>query len=203
MSKNYPRHFLMMLSILNLFYVSLVSRAKRAMPPPGRNTDMSGATPVGVTVSADIPAPPKVVFDLITDITRMGEWSPETVKAVWIGDATRAAEGARFKGTNRIGSMKWSTKPTITSVVAGRLFEFKVPGKSGATWRYELSPTDRGTHVTESVRQARPSPRPIRFMQKRAGVTNRNAHLRDAMHITLQRLGVAATNVARTPLSTH
>jgi hypothetical protein len=35
---------------------------------------------------------------LIADITRMGDWSPETTSAVWRGGATGPALGARFRG---------------------------------------------------------------------------------------------------------
>ena len=37
-----------------------------------------------VQVSAGIAADPEVVYDLISDITRMGEWSPETTSASWV-----------------------------------------------------------------------------------------------------------------------
>ena len=30
-----------------------------------------------------VPAAPKVVYDLLSDITRMGEWSPETFHCEW------------------------------------------------------------------------------------------------------------------------
>jgi uncharacterized protein YndB with AHSA1/START domain len=154
---------------------------------------MSSARAVGVTVSAVIPAPPEQVYALLSDITRMGEWSPETTNAEWLDGASNAEVGVRFKGRNRIGSVKWSTKPVITEATPGHAFAFKVPGRFGARWRYDLAPSDGGTLVTESVAQARPSPLPIRLLQRAAGVTDRNAHLRDGMTVTLQRLAVAAT----------
>ena len=55
---------------------------------------------------------------MVSDVTRMGEWSPETIRCTWIDGATGPAVGARFKGTNRRGIFRWSTKPEI--VVADR-----------------------------------------------------------------------------------
>ena len=152
---------------------------------------MTKHQPVDITVEATIAATPEVVYDLVADITRMGEWSPETTQAEWIKGATTAVEGARFKGTNSLGKASWSTKPTVTKAERGETFEFKVPGKSGPTWRYDFEPVAGGTRVIESVRQAAPSPALIRFIQRRNGVTDRAAHRADGMRATLANLAAA------------
>jgi uncharacterized protein YndB with AHSA1/START domain len=157
---------------------------------------MSKPTTVDVTVTAVVPAAPETVYDLVSDITRMGEWSPETVAAEWLGDATGPAVGARFKGTNVIGKTRWATKPTITAATRGVEFAFEVPGASGGKWRYTFEPVAGGTRVVESVRQDKPSPALIRFIQRRAGVVDRSEHLREGMHTTLQRLAAAAAEQA-------
>jgi len=149
--------------------------------------------PVNIQVERIIDAEPDVIYDLISDVTRMGEWSPETVEAEWLGGATGPAVGATFKGKNKLGPNSWATKPTVTHAERGRTFAFKVPGKSGPTWRYEFEATDQGTRVTEVVSQERRSPLFIRLLQKRAGVTDRQASLREGMTITLDRLAHAAT----------
>ena len=107
-------------------------------------------------------------------------------------DGNLLLEGARFKGTNRLGKASWSTKPTITTADRGTAFEFKVPGKSGPTWRYEFEPVAGGTRVVESVRQQAPSPAVIRFIQRRNGVTDRSAHLAEGMRMTLANIAAAA-----------
>ncbi len=106
--------------------------------------------------------------------------------------------GARFKGSNRLGSLTWSTKPTVTAAERGRLFAFEVPGRAKTTWTYRFDPVPGGVRVTESVRQARATPLPIRLLQRRAGVTDRAEHLRAAMTTTLERL---ATVAERQPVS--
>lgn len=157
---------------------------------------MPKPVPLSVSVSAVIDAPAERVYDLLADVTRMPSYSPETIAASWIGDATGPVVGARFKGTNRLGKAKWSTKPTITAAERGVRFAFKVPGKSGAEWTYAFERVDGGTRVTESMTQDKPSPAVIRFIQRRNGVTDRSAHLRSAMVTTLRRLADAATGPA-------
>ena len=50
-----------------------------------------------------ISASPERIYDLVSDLPRMGEWSPECERVEWTGGTTVAAEGARFVGHNRGG----------------------------------------------------------------------------------------------------
>jgi hypothetical protein len=160
---------------------------------------MTKPQPLNVTVTRVISADADTLFNLVSDITNMPNYSPETVATQWLDGATGPSVGARFKGTNNLGPNKWSSKPTITQLVDAQVFAFKVPGKTGATWTYTFEATDDGTVVTESMAQTKPSPLPIRLLLRRAGVTNRAANLRDAMNITLERLETTAlaTTAAR------
>ena len=94
-----------------------------------------------------VAAPPEVCYALVTDITRMGEWSPETVRAQWLDDATGPAVGARFKGTNKEGVIRWSTTPEVLAVEPGREFAFRT---KETVWRYRFEPEGAGTRITES-----------------------------------------------------
>jgi hypothetical protein len=152
---------------------------------------MSKPTPLSISVSRVVPAPPTTVYDLISDITEMNRYSPETVAAGWL-DGGGPRVGARFKGTNVIGKLRWSTKPTITAADPGVRFAFQVPGRSGPLWTYLFEPVDGGTLVTESMSQPVPSPALIRFLQRRAGAADRATHLRQGMIVTLDRLAAAA-----------
>jgi len=157
--------------------------------------------PLSVSVSTVIPAPAATVYRLISDITLMNRYSPETVSTGWLGDATGPAVGVRFKGTNVIGRSRWSTKPTITAADPGVCFAFKVPGASGPLWTYRLEPVDGGTLVTESMRQDKPSPAIIRLLRRASGVTDRAEHLRQGMIVTLDRLAAAAVDADRVPVT--
>jgi hypothetical protein len=153
---------------------------------------MTKPQPLEVSVSRVIEAPAEVVYDLVSDVTRMGDYSPENTGAVWLDGATSPVVGARFRGTNRLGSMTWSTKPTIIAADRGRHFAFVVPGRAATTWTYRFEPSGEGVRVTESMRQDRATPFPIRFLQRRAGVTDRAENLREAMTTTLERLATVA-----------
>lgn len=156
---------------------------------------MSKPELLNIKVERVIDASPEVVYDLVADVTRIGEWSPECTSAEWIKGATEAAVGAQFKGNNKLGFVKWSTKPEITEADRGRTFAFKVPGKFGPQWRYEFEATEQGgTRVVQSVVQQGTTPAYIRFLQRRNGVTDRNAHLAEGMATTLD--GMARTAVA-------
>ena len=49
-----------------------------------------------VTVHMD--APPETVWALVSDVTKIGQFSPETFEAEWLDGATGPAVGARFRG---------------------------------------------------------------------------------------------------------
>jgi hypothetical protein len=98
--------------------------------------------------SIEILAPGEQVWGMVSDVTRMGEWSPEAVAAEWLDGATRPVVGARFRGRNKRRA-SWSTTCTVTAATPGREFAFRV-GKGETTWRYDLSPVDGGCRVTES-----------------------------------------------------
>ena len=153
---------------------------------------MPASAPVDVRVSRDVDATAQTLYDLVSDVTQMGRWSPETVSADWLDGAGAAAVGVRFVGRNRLGGLRWSTRPTIVAAEPGRRFAFTVPGRSGPTWTYTFESVPGGCRVVESVVQLRRSPLPIRLLQRRAGVVDRREHLRQGMIATLCRLGEAA-----------
>ncbi len=146
-----------------------------------------------MTVTRDIPASPETLWDLVSDVTRMGEWSPENEGATWLGGATGPRPGARFRGTNRAGSRTWKTVAAVVDAEPGRRFSFRV--SSGpvkvADWTYTFAPTPNGCKVTETCTDLRPGWfRPIAKLA--TGVGDREAHNRAGMEQTLERLEAAA-----------
>jgi uncharacterized protein YndB with AHSA1/START domain len=137
--------------------------------------------------SIHIESSPEAVFALITDVTRMGEWSPECVKAEWVDGATGPAVGARFKGHNKLGRfVKWSTTPEVTAVEPGRVFEFRT---KETIWRYELAPAaGGGTDVTESFETVSYG----KAMQLVAPERKRQPQIVEGMHETLRRIKATA-----------
>ncbi|MCX6395137.1 MAG: SRPBCC family protein [Propionibacteriales bacterium] len=105
------------------------------------------------SVTVTMAAEPAVVWSLVSDVTRIGEFSPETFEAVWLGGASAPALGARFKGhvkRNGVGPTYW-TLCEITDFVDGERFEFAVlvEGRTINRWGYTLRPVEGGTEVTE------------------------------------------------------
>jgi hypothetical protein len=94
------------------------------------------------------------VWSLVTDITRMGEWSPETYRAEWLDGATGPAVGARFRGYNRRSFLqRWSTRPRVRTCDPEREFAFALGlrNRDFVVWRYRFESAEGGTDVTESV----------------------------------------------------
>ena len=104
------------------------------------------------SASIDIDASPDVVWNLVSDITRMGEYSPECYKTEWEDGASGPAVGAHFHGYNRQGTFEWDVAGIVTECEAGKVFEFSVPRGSDTptTWRYEIAPSGSGTTLSES-----------------------------------------------------
>ncbi|MEM7140430.1 MAG: SRPBCC family protein [Actinomycetota bacterium] len=151
-------------------------------------TESSGPTN---EVSREIAAAPEVVFAAITDITRMGEWSPETVRAEWNEGFTTAAVGAQFSGYNEAADEAWTTRATITEFVENERFFFECDMNDFvfATWGYVIEPIDSGCRVTELTENH--IPEKFRDVGSFAGIENRDAHNRETMIATLDRLAAA------------
>jgi uncharacterized protein YndB with AHSA1/START domain len=99
-------------------------------------------------------APPARVWELVSDVTRIGEFSPETFEAEWLDGATGPAVGAKFRGhvkRNGKGPIYWVTCTVIVSD-PGREFTFGTAGNTEPlnVWSYKLEPAGDGTDVTES-----------------------------------------------------
>ena len=109
--------------------------------------------PTGGSATVHVDASPEAVYDLVADISRMPEWSPETYRAHWLGGATEAAPGVRFRGWNKAGPLRWFTDPVIDVAERGREVAFTTTffgvGRL-TTWRYVMEPSDGGTRLTES-----------------------------------------------------
>lgn len=127
----------------------MVTLAQRPAPCP-RCYGPAVHGSVTVTMQADADR----IWELVSDVTRIGSYSPETLEAEWLDGATGPAVGARFRGhvkRNGRGPMYW-TVCQVTASEPGREFAFDVlmGSRPVNTWRYVLKPVDGGTEVTES-----------------------------------------------------
>ncbi|HET7720981.1 MAG TPA: SRPBCC family protein [Acidimicrobiales bacterium] len=146
---------------------------------------------VGREASVVVRADAGVVWSMVTDVTRMGEWSPETVRAEWIDGATGPAVGARFKGENRKGRTRWSTTCEVIESEPGRSFAFAVGkvAKPETVWRYRFEPVAEGVKVTESFELTKPLGFGSRLVTRlTTGVKDRPADMEEGVRATLAAL---------------
>jgi hypothetical protein len=146
-----------------------------------------------ISVTQAIAAPPDTVWTLVSDLPRMGEWSPENTGGTWTGGADGPAVDARFKGTNALGKKSWNTAVKVTRCEPGRAFEFDVTafGLAVATWGYVIEPSDTGCVVTETWTDNRG--RVVKTVGgAKTGVHDRETANRANMERTLANLAAAA-----------
>jgi hypothetical protein len=157
---------------------------------PPRHVQMENS----VTVAAD--ADIDEVWDIVRDPTRVGEWSHECVGAAWLGGATAAVPGARFRGRNRAGIFRWGRVCEILSAEPYELVWRTVPTAlypDSSEWRITLDKTEGGTRITQRFRVTR-GPKVLAVLYALAIPAHRDRT--DALVADLNRLGAAAR---RTP----
>lgn len=136
-----------------------------------------------------VEATPEQVWEVVSDVTRYGELSPECTGGRWTGGASGPAVGATFLGTNRHGPVRWSTHCRVVAAEPGRHFSFRVT-ESAMRWGYRLAPgAAGGTDVTEYRLKLVPSPWYTRVIA-RTGVLGRNREdsMREGMRRSLAAL---------------
>ncbi|HEX2131890.1 MAG TPA: SRPBCC family protein [Actinophytocola sp.] len=103
-----------------------------------------------ISRGVDVAADPDTVWTMVTDLPRMGDFSPENVGGEWVGPGPGL--GARFRGTNRNGERQWWTRVRVVEWEPGRRFAFDVRTPFGvrvSRWAYEITPTASGCRLTE------------------------------------------------------
>ncbi len=157
--------------------------------------------------AVDVAAPAPVVYRLVTDVTRMGEWSPECYRCEWLCGAGPAPRpGDRFRGWNRKNQLNWKTECEI-EMADGEEFRFLVvKGAAGrrTRWSYRVEPTEHGCRVHEAC-----EPLPMRLtvprklvrkliVEPRRGRRDRTDELTEDIHATLVGLRREAERVSAT-----
>lgn len=104
----------------------------------------AGKEPMAISASVEVEAPAEAVWEVVSDLGRMPEFSPELAKAIVVG---RPGVGARIIGLNRRGLAVWPTTSRVVRWEPGKAVAWKVR-ESGATWVYELHEGPAATTVT-------------------------------------------------------
>ena len=113
---------------------------------------MDDSAVTGARVDLEIVADlaPAAMWDRVTDVSRLGEWSPECEHAAWLDVAAPGARtAAKFEGRNRFGDNSiGEVTCVVTEAERPRTFAWVVlddkedPGRPSSIWRYELLATD-------------------------------------------------------------
>lgn len=105
------------------------------------------------TIASD----PETLYDMVSDVTRMGEWSPACLACTWDTENESPAAGSSqvgtwFTGKNKLGDFEYETRCEVTVADRGKEFSWIVGGAAdgAAQWRYTFTPVDGGTRVEES-----------------------------------------------------
>jgi uncharacterized protein YndB with AHSA1/START domain len=102
-------------------------------------------TPMPITATVQVDATPERVWEVVGDVSRMPEFSPELRRIKVLGGPVSV--GSRLLGLNRRGVVAWPTLSTVTRLEPGRAVAWKTR-ESGATWTYEIEPSGTGTRLT-------------------------------------------------------
>ncbi len=96
----------------------------------------------------EIDVPPARVWELIGDVRRMSDWSPQVTSTRLREGFERVEVGTEFTNRNAEGELTWTTHGRVVRYEPGRLLAFRVE-ENWAVWAFELEPTTTGTLLTE------------------------------------------------------
>ena len=155
------------------------------------------------TVERYIEATPEALYDLIADVTRTPERTPDIARCEWLDGATGPAVGARFKSINEHGrGPKWSNKPVVTVADPGREFSFTrtEPFAGTILWRHRFEPEGTGTRVIESYEVIKPVTIVGWFIiDTLYGMKDRQTEMRASMVASLDRVAELVEAPTTTP----
>ena len=96
-----------------------------------------------------VAATPEAVYDLVSDVTRTGEWSPVCTSCWWDDEAEAGRVGAWFTGHNELPERTWETRSQVVAAERGREFAWVV-GKGFVRWGFTFEAEGEGTRLTET-----------------------------------------------------
>lgn len=156
-----------------------------------------------ITVNATAEA----LYTMVSDVARMGEWSPECGGGEWLPGGSPGRVGSRFLGHNRRDGRVWSTECEVLAADPPRVFSFAVvrivttgvdldPGD--LVWTFQVESEGRGCRLTQRMRLAkvptalRASLEAMSEEERHSVVADRRPRVTRGMETTLERIRVAA-----------
>jgi uncharacterized protein YndB with AHSA1/START domain len=152
---------------------------------------MSGADRE-LRAEATVAAPPERVWELLTDLSRMPDWSPELLRMIPLKPGG-LRPGQWYLGLNRRKAVVWPTRSVVAVLDPGRSLAWDTTS-SGARWIWELEPDGDGARLVHR----RPVPRQLTLLSRAfapialGGSDGHADELEAGMAQTLARLKAAA-----------
>ncbi|WLP92346.1 SRPBCC family protein [Gordonia sp. NB41Y] len=144
-----------------------------------------------IEASIDIDATPAQVWSVISDLKRMGEWSPQCKKMIIRGPITL---GTKTININQRGPLVWPTTSKVVRFTPNEEIGFRV-AENRTVWSYTITPTDSGVTVTERREVPGGSTTKISALlvdKMMGGTENFEAELKLGMAETLDKIKKAA-----------
>jgi len=104
-------------------------------------------SPPVISRSRIVPAAPSAIFDLLADPTAHARFDGSGTVRSAAGNPDRLTLGAKFAMNMRIG-LPYRITNTVVEFEEGQRIAWRHMG--GHIWRYELTPAEGGTRVTET-----------------------------------------------------
>ncbi len=151
---------------------------------------MSAAFEPLLEEAVDIAAPPSAVWRLVSDVTRMSEWSPQVVSTRLRSGFDRVDVGARFTNKNREGDLEWITRAEVVRFTPETEIAFRIE-ENHAVWSIALEPTPAGGTRLVQRRETPDGISDLSLEFTEAALGGQEAFttiLRDGMRQTLERI---------------
>lgn len=106
-----------------------------------------------ISASTTVNAPANAVWQLVINLTAIGDRSPQCKKMIVLNrkrssgsgnSGSTPTPGTIYLNINRQGLLWWPTWAVVTEVVPEKVFEFKIP-LNRSRWRFELETSADGT----------------------------------------------------------
>lgn len=111
--------------------------------------DVSGYTITRRTWAAIDPAR---AYDLVSEVSNIGLWSPNAIRAEYDEGAGPRA-GAWFRGRNRAGESEWDSRSQVQRAERGVEFTYTVLGSTPVPivrWTWTFTPHESGTVLSQT-----------------------------------------------------
>ncbi len=123
-----------------------------------------------VRAAVAVAASPGLVYDVVSDLPRSGEWSTECRGGTWV-HGEPATVGAVFRGVNvraddvvawaPVVRGEWTTEAEVLAAEPGKRFSWSMRDSKGrkqdSVWTYEIDATLAGSLLVHHFRMGRPT----------------------------------------------